>query len=271
MRIGKFLKTSSRQLHQAGILTARLDCLILLEDVLGMNRARILAHDDVELTRAQTTLLTEYIKRRLHHEPLAYIRGHAMFYGRDFAVSPQTLVPRPETEAMIDLLKKYIDVQQHPIIADIGTGSGCIGITTALEITGAQVDLYDISDDALAVASKNSTILAPASAITTIQGDLLANLARAYDIILANLPYVPEDFPVNEAARFEPQLALFAGGDGLGAYQTFWQQIHALHHKPALIAIEAFPSQHHFLATLARQAGYALEEKRDFIQLFSRI
>jgi release factor glutamine methyltransferase len=267
MPIADFLRQATQQLQNAGITTARLDCLVLLEDVTSRDRAQLLAHADDVLTAAQITKLNTYITQRLQHEPLAYIRGHAMFYGRTFAVDEHVLVPRPETEIMVELLKKY-ELPAKPRLADIGTGSGCIGITAALEIPNATTSLYDIDPAALKIAASNA-----ATHHVTVhcqQSDLLQQVEPC-DIVLANLPYVPEHFPINKAAGFEPKLALFAGADGLDDYKRFWQQAANLKPKPHYILTEAMPFQHHHLAQLARGAGYALVEKQDFIQVFEPI
>lgn len=267
MTIGEFLAKSTTSLQSAGILTGRLDTLVLLCDALDCDKAYILAHTDQNLSHAQLQLLEAHVATRSRHTPLAYIRGHAMFYGRSFVVSPDVLVPRPETEAIIELLMQQ-PLPKHPRVADIGTGSGCIGITIALELPTTAVDLYDISPKALEIAQKNSTQLhAPVRALTS---DLLTGLQETYDIIVTNLPYVPDAYPINEAARQEPPLALFSGIDGLDHYRSFWKQIDDLESKPSIIITESLPSQHHALASLARIHGYILDKTQDFIQLFVR-
>lgn len=267
MTIQDFIKTAVTQLTESGIVTARLDCIVLLEDALQKDRAFILAHTDEAIAAPVIEVLEQQITRRCTHEPLAYIRGRAAFFGRTFTVSHDVLVPRPETEIMIELLLRHTTAIKNPKIADIGTGSGCIGITAKLEIPGSQVDLYDISDKALKVAEQNAQNL---SANVHIKlGNLLETITSQYDIILANLPYVPNNFPINLAATHEPKLALFAGMDGLRDYETFWRQAARLTHKPQFILTEAFPSQHHALATMARNSGFVLEDVQDFIQFFA--
>ena len=266
MTIKAIIQEATKKLSDSGIITARLDCLILLEDTLAMSRAIILAHDEQEIPRAAYEAFDQAVTRRCAHEPLAYIRGRVMFYGREFVVTPEVLVPRPETEAIIDLVKK-LPLKKNPSIADIGTGSGCIGVTLSLELPGSSVDLYDISDEALAIARQNSQLLQAQT--SSHKSDLLTSLHGAYDVIVTNLPYVPDAYPINEAAEFEPALALFAGADGLNAYRDFWQQVSLLEHKPQYILTESLPSQHHALAMMARHHGYVLEKTSDFIQLLA--
>jgi release factor glutamine methyltransferase len=266
MSIGDFLAASTRILTNAGIATARLDCLVLLEDALGKDRASILAHTEDALSEVQLGRLDHWIAARKNHTPLAYIRGKALFFGREFIVSEHVLTPRPETEAIIEICKD-LPLPDRPAIADIGAGSGCIGITLALELPSAVVDLYDISPDALEIAQQNSAKLGAHT--RCLQSDLLGFIQGAYDVIVTNLPYVPDNCPINNAAAHEPALALFSGADGLDHYRTFWTQTGALTQKPHYIVTESFPSQHHTLALLARKNGYILERTDGYMQLFS--
>lgn len=266
MRAGTFLTDATRQLQAAGIATARLDCLVLLEDSTGQNRAHLLAHPELALSVEQQQLLTRQLTARMQHTPLAYLRGKAFFYGRLFAVNHYVLVPRPETEAMIDLLKTL--PLTKPRIADIGTGSGCIAITAALELPQATTYAYDISTEALALAQENADALH--SGVHFKKSDLLDDVRDDIDIILANLPYVPNAYPINKAATYEPQIALFAGDDGLDAYRTFWRQITSRAQQPAYVITESLPLQHTELTAIARSAGYSQRTLQGYVQLFER-
>lgn len=267
MHVSDWLAHSQRRLHAVDTPSARLDCLILLEDALGRNRASILAHPEAKISKTTELELNKKIAQRATHTPLAYIRGKTEFYGREFIVNSKVLVPRPETETIISILKK-LPLPTKPKIADIGTGSGCLGITAALEIPGSFVDLYDIDTNALAVAKKNAAKQAVDAQY--YQNDLLEKYQGQHDAMLANLPYVPQNYTVNEAARHEPVLALYSGTDGLDHYRRFWKQIAALpdDSKPAFILTEALPLQHEELARLARKAGYHLEQNDGLIQQF---
>ncbi len=265
MDVGKYLSTATKKLADAGILTARLDVLVLLEDVLGNDRAQLLAHPDTRLTNVQITTLNNFITQREQHTPLAYIRGKMMFYGREFAVNTHVLVPRPETEAVIDFFKN-IPLSATPRVADVGTGSGCIGITVALESPGADVFLYDIDEQALAIARKNAE--AHQVTVHTQKQNLLAGCAEQFDVLLANLPYVPTEYPINKAASWEPRLALFSGDDGLDHYRDFWKQLGEMSAQPIHVITESLPEQQKILAALARTAGYARAEHDDYVQHF---
>jgi len=261
-----YLKQAISQLTKVGIGTARLDVLVLLEDVTGQSRAWLLAHPEFELSTGQIGTLTNLLNRRAGHEPLAYIRGKAEFYGREFVLTPAVLQPRPESEAIIDLLKKHVKKGTRPYIADVGTGSGALGITAALELPKSQVNLLEIDSEALKIARTNvDKFTLP---LNVIKSDLLKSGGHEYDVLLCNLPYVPDSFQINPAALQEPRLAIFGGPDGLDVYRKLFKQVGALAHKPLYILTEALPPQHSQLAEIADIAGYRQADRQDFIQLF---
>ena len=270
MSIAQFLQTASQQLIEAGVTSARLDALLLLEDCLQRDRAWLLAHDDAPLTAAQTAALEPLIARRLNHEPLAYIRGHAEFYGRSFSVNDQVLVPRPESEALIELFKKYAPPAAR--VADIGTGSGALAITAALE-TDAVVSAVDIDEACLTVARQNAG--RHTAQISFYHGDLLLPLAglstaEQPQVLLCNLPYVPDNYQVNRAAQHEPAKALFAGADGLDLYRALWQQISQHFAGVSIVITEALPAQQAALAKLAQAHGFKLAQTDHYGQCFIR-
>src|SRR5258708_7437300 len=162
MTVSQWLRQASGQLVQAGIGTARLDTLVLLEDVSGRDRAWLLAHLEHELSSTQVAKLKKLLNRRAQHEPLAYVRGRGEFYGREFVLTPAVLEPRPESETMIDLLKKLVGSGMlqatngpHVRLADVGAGSGALGITAQLELPNTSVDLLEIDHKALKIAKSN--------------------------------------------------------------------------------------------------------------------
>jgi release factor glutamine methyltransferase len=265
MTIGAFLKTATEQLKVAGIITARLDCLVLLEDELHQDRSLILAHSEQEIKNLPLLHLNKKVIQRAQNVPLAYIRNKANFYGREFFVDEHVLVPRPESEALISLLRQ-IDVPLQPRIADVGCGSGCLGITAALEYKGT-VHFYDIDASALAVAKRNALTYQLQSQY--YQQNLLEKSWGSYDIVFANLPYVPDAYHINDAAKHEPKIALFAGEDGMDLYRIFWKQIASV--QPLFIITESFPAQHEQNETLAKKAGYSLRAADDFAQYFTTL
>ncbi len=299
MNIQTWLAAQTSELEKAGVSTARLDCLVLLSDELGKDKAWLLSHPEYELHGSVSKKLNTKVAQRAKHVPLAYLRGKAEFYGREFAVNAHTLVPRPETETIIDLLKTLVpchpelvsgpmrsdktDVNQPAwipdqarndseiVIADIGTGSGAIAITAKLEFPEAHVIATDIDEKCLKTAQANAAKLG--ANITFLHGSLLQPLYEirptTYDILLCNLPYVPDNFQINRAATHEPRHALFGGPDGLDPYRKLFTQTANLSRKPQYILTESLPPQHETLAAIAKAAGYSLELTDDFIQVFT--
>lgn len=266
MTTGTWLKAATKQLEEAGIGTARLDCLILLEDITGKDRTHLLAYPETLLPSEQQDQLAELLTRRANHEPLAYIREKTEFYGREFTVNKFVLEPRPESETMIDLLKQ-LPLPSRTIIVDVGTGSGALAITAKLEAASANVFAVDIDPHCLEVARANAT--KHEADVTFLKSNLLASLDVTPDVILANLPYVPDSYHINEAAMEEPRLAIFGGEDGLELYREMFDQIDRLATKPHSILTESLPFQHDELRKIAAHHGYSLTQEDDFIQLFS--
>jgi len=268
MRVDDWLKQAQQKLETAGIGTARLDTLVLLEDELNKSRAHLLAHPELNLTPKNVQVLSEQLARRARHEPLAYLRGKTEFYGREFVVRPAVLEPRPESETMIELLKAA-DLPAKLRIADIGTGSGALGITAKLELPHAQVDLLEIDDRAIEIAKTNVIKFATGQNVT--KSDLLAAMSADYEVLLCNLPYVPDELHINMAAQYEPKIAIFGGPDGLDLYRKLFSQIKKLKTKPLLILTESLPTQHMTLADTAEATGYRLTRTEDFIQVFQPV
>tara|TARA_Y100000031_G_scaffold155610_1_gene206921 strand:+ start:1224 stop:2045 length:822 start_codon:yes stop_codon:yes gene_type:complete len=230
---------------------------IIKAHVAQKDRGWLLAHPEFELSAKQKITYDEYVKRHESGEPLPYILGFKEFYGRKFVVNEHTLIPRPESELMIDEAKQIASSIDNPTIIDIGTGTGCLAITAALEIPHSKVHATDISDEALSVAEKNSKLLG--AQVTFFQGNLLDASSRSrtgsmlldewipYDygmtIILANLPYIPTDEWSTLDPRVkthEPQTALEGGKDGLDYYRELLQQIP---HKKIYLLCEIMPDQ----------------------------
>ncbi len=276
MLLNQYIKTKQIELQRSGIKSARLDVLILLEDTLNKDRAWLLANQDLNLTSQNIEILNKLFKLRSTHIPLAYIRGHVEFYGRTFVINASTLVPRPESEDMVselinlaaqlDLASKNHKNKRWLRVADVGTGSGALGITAYLETSNTLVDLIDIDKDALKVAKINVDIFT--LNLSIIKNDLLANLTNEYDVLLCNLPYVPNDFEVNEAAKKEPRIALYGGHDGLDLYRRLYKQLEERAIKPLYILSESLPMQHETLVRISESHGYKLRNTNNYIQVF---
>ena len=271
--IASWLEQSIATLQHAGIETARLDALVLLSDELGQDKSWCLAYSEHKLQMSQVNFLNTKVAQRAQHTPLAYVRGHTEFYGREFAVTRQVLVPRPESEAMIELLKQAVGRSESGVvICDIGTGSGCLGITAKLELPETDVYASDVDPLCLQTARANATNLH--ADITFLQGDLLQPYALQQTadalLLLANLPYVPTNYPINQAAAHEPKLALFSGKDGLDEYKQLFTQADTLAQKPLYIITESLLPQHTTLIQIAFQAGYKLVAEQNLAQMFER-
>ncbi len=211
----------------------RLDTQVLLEHVLGIDRATLYAHPEREVTPEQERQFLALIERRIEGEPVAYLVGHEEFYGFEFLVDKRVLIPRPETEMLVEtvlgLIRSRLDAGQNPLVADIGTGSGAIPITLAVEEPRLPyVYAVDISEDALAVAQKNCQLHAVEERVRLLQGDLLIPLPEPVDIVTANLPYVgtdEADVMTRDVLDYEPHLALFSGPNGLDLLRRFFEQV----------------------------------------------
>lgn len=270
MQISTWLKSSENKLKIANILTSRLDSIILLEDTMGKDRAWLLAHPEYELNMKQIEILNNQIQRRFQHEPIAYIRCKSEFYGREFKVNKHTLEPRPETETIIEMLKG-LALTKPLTIVDIGTGTGCLAITAKLEFPDCRVVATDIDSKCIQTSRKNAEHYK--TSIEFRQGNLLEpfrnDLSEEW-LIIANLPYVPDDHVINKAATFEPKHAIFGGPDGLDLYRIMFQQIDGINNKPIYILTESLPFQHTKLSTIARKSGYKQIKETDFSQCFKR-
>lgn len=265
MRVQIWLNEAIKKLKLADIPTARLDALVLLEDAAGKDRSWLLAHPEYEIDINTEKTLTSQITRRAKHEPLAYIRGKSEFYGREFKVTAATLQPRSETETMITLFKGLKLNKDKLIVADIGTGSGCIAITVKLEKPNTEVHAIEINKEALAVTQENAAKLG--ADVKFHFGSLLEPLTAIPDVLLCNLPYVPDSHTINKAAMQEPKIAIFGGEDGLDLYRELFERINSAS-KPEYILTESLPFQHDTLARIAGENGYELKESEDFIQIF---
>jgi release factor glutamine methyltransferase len=230
---GDALAWGMETLRQASILSPKLDASVLLAHVLDVPRTAVLAYPERALLPDQLARYHDCIALRASGEPVAYLTGHKEFMGLDLLVDPRVLVPRPETELVVEAALQLVaerlgelpeeedlteELQPDLLAADIGTGSGAIAVAlAALEPRIGRIFAIDVSDGALAVARHNADRLAVSDRIAWLRGDLLDPLPMPVDLIVANLPYVSAD-PADVqpgVARYEPHIALFAGADGL--------------------------------------------------------
>ncbi len=205
---------------------ASLETRVILCHVLDKSREWLATHPDFELNEPQLQSANQLLERIKNGEPLPYLVGKQSFYGLDFYVTPDVLIPRPETELLIEECITWLE--EHPSkrkLVDVGTGSGAIALTLADRFEDLQVTAIDISEKALDVARKNASLLKVESHIEFKQNDLLQNLPGRFDVIAANLPYIPTGkLKALQVTRFEPPLALDGGADGLDLIRRLIQQ-----------------------------------------------
>jgi len=223
-----------------------LDLDLIMAHVLRKPREFVLAHLEYKPSRAQLTKMRSFIARRGKQEPLAYILGHKEFYGLNFKVSTDTLIPRPETELLIEEVLQ-LNPQGKNII-DVGTGSGNIIITLAQNIPAKNIFFgIDISKEALKIAKQNSKINQVLNKIKFLHGNLLDKIKKIDNsIIIANLPYLSQeiyDATLPNVKKFEPKSALYSPKEGLGHYDRLMEQIAKLNPKTCTIFLEISPEQ----------------------------
>jgi release factor glutamine methyltransferase len=201
---------------------------VLLAHVLGVDRTHLLTRSDEHITGPQYEDYLRFIERRAAGEPVQYITGHQEFYGLDFRVTPAVLIPRPETEFLVErAIKLMDDSMPSPLIVDVGTGSGCIAVSLAVNVPRARVIATDLSAAALEVARTNAELHRADDRIEFLQGDLLEplethRLENSVDVLASNPPYVNErhaELIQREVSDWEPREALFGGVEGLDFYR----------------------------------------------------
>ena len=227
-------------LSKAEISSAWLDTEIILATVLHKERSFVIAHPEYILTKSQLEKFQTLIKRRKNHEPIAYLTGKKEFYGLEFVITKDTLVPRPESELIIDEAKKLITPKNNTLIIDVGTGSGCLIISLLHELSKQHIKpqgiALDISNKALVIAKRNAKKNKIVN-INFLQSNLLLTLIKKpslikkvdHIIILANLPYLTAtEIKLEKSISQEPRLALYGGRDGLKLYQELYTQLNKL-------------------------------------------
>lgn len=233
-KIIDLLKTVTEFLEQKGIENARLNAELLLGKVLGLNRVTLYVQFERPLSPTELDDYRELVRRRANHEPLQYILGETEFMGFTFKTAPGVLIPRPETELLVEetlkLKNQFNDTK--PIIVDVGSGSGCIAISLARLWPQATIYATDVSETAVALTNENANLNEVEERITTVQHDIFSDwsteLPQQVDILLSNPPYISrsemQSLP-KEIKEFEPQTALTDGMDGLKFYRRFFSLI----------------------------------------------
>jgi release factor glutamine methyltransferase len=254
------LDAATDALRAVQIEDPRLDAEVLLAEATGIDRATLAADPRAEVAPAAARLFGEMVRRRLRREPVAYIVGRKGFRYLDLSVDQRVLVPRPETELLVELA-----LERAPrTLLDIGTGSGAIALAVADELPSCEVTATDTSAAALAVARGNAERLGFADRVRFLSGSLPEG--ETFDLIVANLPYVAERDWASlqpEVTRWEPREALLAGPDGLDAYRALVAECGRGSGRPAnALALELGEGQAPAVVELLREAGYARTESR---------
>lgn len=259
--VGRALLAASRRLREAGSDTPQLDSAVLMAHVLGVSKTWLYAHPDRHLTEEEITRFEQLVQRRMRHEPVAYLVGYKSFFGLDITVTPAVLIPRPETELLVERVLAHarflIGQGLTPRIADVGTGSGAIAVALAVNLPQAIIYATDVSEQALAVAGQNVWRYGVGEQVQLLPGYLLEPLPGPVEIIVANLPYVasadladlprrPAPPPTSpnvggikggwgdgrpggpvgaEVRDYEPLLALDGGPDGLDVIRALFDSL----------------------------------------------
>lgn len=262
------LQRASFCLHEANIDNPRAEAELLLANVLGTDRLRLITAQTNLLTDTDYRKFKEAWKRRANHEPLAYITGEKYFYGRPFVIKHEVLVPRPETELLVDQAIGWVKGNTDLIkgglrVLDIGTGSGVLAVTLALELSSAEVWAVDISSAALKLAGHNASLYNLGVRVRFLQGNYfdpldLINPAPRFNLIVSNPPYISTaelaGLPAS-VVKFEPREALYGGADGLDSYRAILKKISLYVEPPAMLVVEIGSTQAQTVTTLFKNSG----------------
>ena len=256
--IRETIRATRQTLEAAGISDARLEAEVMVMAVMRMTRQNIFAEQEAAVAAHQAAELAGVVAQRLERVPLAYILGYREFYGINVAVTPDVLIPRPETEGLVEhtLFMALMGMETRELtIADVGTGSGAIAVNLAIHLPAARIYAVDLSEAALDVAAWNIRAHAVADRVRLGHGDLLEPLPGPVDVIVANLPYIPTGrIPtLQPEVRQEPPLALDGGTDGLDLVRRLLAQAPDKLNSPGVILLELDPEQFPAAETAARE------------------
>ncbi|MEC9014458.1 MAG: peptide chain release factor N(5)-glutamine methyltransferase [Chloroflexota bacterium] len=251
------IQNTHQSLEEAGIPDARLEAEVLVMNVMRMPRQSIFAEQETEVSAQQQEALNSLLARRYLREPLAYILGMREFYGINVFLTPSVLIPRPETEGLVEhaLFMSMMGMESRElIIADVGTGSGAIAINLAIHLPAARIFAVDVADEVLDVAAYNIRSHGVGDRVTLGIGDLLDAVPEPVDLIVANLPYIPSDRIPNlqPEVQQEPILALDGGLDGLDLVRRLLMQAEDKLKPNGIILLEMDPEQIPIVKTLVK-------------------
>jgi release factor glutamine methyltransferase len=225
-------------------LSDRLAAEVWLAHLIVKDRAFIFANEDLELDTKTVQQFLEGVQEMAAGRPLSQLTGYKEFYGLDFLVNEKVLIPRPESELLVDLVRQFLNTHSYGgklLIADIGTGSGCILLAILKSLGFGKGIGVEISGEALKVAKENAVRLGLLEQVTWLEGDLLDSLDQPVNIMVANLPYIGRKtfhYIADNVARYEPEVALYGGDDGLDLYRKLFEQINGKSWQPDFLAGE---------------------------------
>lgn len=255
---GEARASAIARLRAAADPSAALDADVLLAHACGVTKETLYAHLEAPLLPAEERAYGDLVERRTSGEPVAYLRGYKEFFGLRFGVDPRVLIPRPETEVLVEAALDFLRATRRTRVADVGTGSGAIAVAIAVNAPSARVIATDVSRDALDVARANAAAHGVADRVDLREGDLLAPIAGEVDVVAANLPYLRRDAVEHltgerTSLAFEPQVAVVAAGDdGLDVIRRAIAQLPATLASGGAAFFECDPPQADTVADLLR-------------------
>ncbi|MDP9256860.1 MAG: peptide chain release factor N(5)-glutamine methyltransferase [Actinomycetota bacterium] len=257
--IRELLGPAREYLEGKGVPSPKLDAEYLLAHVLGVPRLELYLDHDRALEPAQVDSLRELVQRRGKREPLAYVLGSWSFYGLELHCDARALVPRPETEILVERCLGLLEGLAAPAIVDVGTGTGAIALALAARLPEASVTAIDVSPDALALASENAALNGLEERVELLHGDLLAPVAgRRFDLVASNPPYVAEGQAVDpEVSGYEPALAVYADHKGRAIHERLAAGARGALVAGGWLAVEVAEGQAPWLAERLAGLGYA--------------
>lgn len=263
LKIHNLLTTGTKLLEgNNSILTPQLDARLILQNTLHMTHEDLFLNKNQSINKKHSAEFFDKINRRLKNEPVAYILGYKEFFGKDFIVSEHTLIPRPDTEILIETSMKLFHRENNIKILDIGTGSGCIAITLANYFRNAKLYATDASADALKVAQQNA--INHHTKITFIlDTNFAASLDKKFDLIISNPPYIDgTDLTMlaEDVKNYEPKLALYGGKDGLDAYRVIARQAQNLLATHGFLLVEIGINQKEDVTKIFKKHGFTLQK-----------
>ncbi|MDR1578378.1 MAG: peptide chain release factor N(5)-glutamine methyltransferase [Deltaproteobacteria bacterium] len=262
--VGDLLQTTTVFLGQKGLATPRLEAELLLAEILALTRMQLYVHFDRVMTEQELEAYRGLIRRRIKREPSAYILGRREFYLLNFKVTPDTLIPRPETELLVDEAIALAKPLTEPLIWDLGCGCGAIALALAKNLPQSRVTATDLSLPALEVAKGNALVLGLSDQVEFLAGDLTHPVAgRQFNLICANLPYVPQaeiETLDPDVSQFEPRLALDGGPDGLDPFRRLLPEVSVLLKPGGYLLLEIHPPTLPDLTALIQQAQLAVQK-----------